>query len=286
MDFFADSQHVACSCGAQQPGSVAVIAASRLIGLSGLGSTRWSVVTRYPFLSTVMDTDEIAVRWTQFPRRGTSAGTLPLSDAQADGWADGEVSAMTSVVHDDVEALWRQFAVDVRAFILARVASPEDAEDIAQLVFLRMIERVDSIRDAERLTGWLYTTTRNAITDYYRSAARRRELPVDAVPDHPVAEDVDGQAEQELARCLLPMVERLPAEQAEAIRMVDLAGMSQAAAAAALRLSHSGMKSRVQRGRARLRDMLLACCHVEQDVRGRAQGCQPRTGTDGQRCGG
>jgi hypothetical protein len=37
------------------------------------------------------------------------------------------------------------------------------------------------------------------------------------------------------------------------------------------------MKSRVQRGRARLREMLLACCHIEQDVRGRAQGREARS---------
>jgi RNA polymerase sigma-70 factor, ECF subfamily len=184
---------------------------------------------------------------------------------------------MTSVVHDDVEALWRQFAGDVRAFILRRVPRPEDADDIAQLVFLRVIESIDSIRDAQRLTGWLYATARNAITDYYRSAARRRELMVGAVPDYPVDDDAEDRAEQGLAMCLLPMVERLPAEQAEAVRMVDLAGISQTAAAAAVHVSHSGMKSRVQRGRARLREMLLACCHVEQDVRGRVQGCSARS---------
>jgi len=69
------------------------------------------------------------------------------------------------------------------------------------------------------------------------------------------------------------MVERLPVDRAEAVRMVDLAGMSQAAAATTVQVSHSGMKSRVQRGRARLREMLLACCQVDQDVRGRVQGC-------------
>jgi RNA polymerase sigma-70 factor (ECF subfamily) len=79
------------------------------------------------------------------------------------------------------------------------------------------------------------------------------------------------------------MVDRLPAEQAEAIRMVDLAGMSQVQAAEKVHVSHSGMKSRVQRGRARLRELLTACCNVEQDVRGRVQGCASRS-TSGE-CG-
>lgn len=42
---------------------------------------------------------------------------------------------MTRVVHENLESVWRQFAGDLRAFILRRVASPEDAEDITQLVF-------------------------------------------------------------------------------------------------------------------------------------------------------
>lgn len=193
---------------------------------------------------------------------------------------------MTSAVRDDPEILWRQFAADVRAFIRRRVPRPEDADDIAQLVFLRMIEHMDSVRDVERLTGWMYATTRNAIVDYYRSAARRREMPVDALPDEAIIDDdaeADDEAERELAQCLVPMVERLPTEQAEAVRMVDLAGISQAAAAVAAQVSYSGMKSRVQRGRARLREMLLACCRVEQDVRGRVQGCASRS-IDGE-CG-
>ncbi len=182
---------------------------------------------------------------------------------------------MTTAVHEAPDALWRQFSSDVHAFILRRVARPEDAEDLTQLVFLRLIEGIDNLRDAQRLTGWLYATTRNAITDYYRSAARRREVAVEVVPDQPQSDEPDS-AEQELAQCLLPLVERLPAEQAQAIRLVDLAGMSQIAAAASARVSHSGMKSRVQRGRARLRELLLTCCHVEQDVGGRVQGCAPR----------
>jgi RNA polymerase sigma-70 factor (ECF subfamily) len=190
---------------------------------------------------------------------------------------------MTNALDSDPEALWRQFSDDVHAFILRRVARPEDAEDLTQLVFLRIVEGIDSLRDAQRLTGWLYAMTRNAITDYYRSAPRRREVAVEMVPDQPLSDEPES-AEHELAQCLLPLVERLPAEQAQAIRLVDLAGMSQTAAAARVRVSHSRMKSRVQRGRARLRELLLTCCHVERDVGGRVQGCASRDGAGDSTC--
>lgn len=41
-------------------------------------------------------------------------------------------------------------------------------------------------------------------------------------------------------------------------------------------MSVSGMKSRVQRGRARLRELVLDCCSVSQDVRGRVQEFAPK----------
>ena len=63
------------------------------------------------------------------------------------------------------------------------------------------------------------------------------------------------------------MIERLSDDYRQAINLVDLEGLAQHEAAARLGLSVSGMKSRVQRGRRQLRDMLEACCTIELDRR-------------------
>ncbi|MGY1934232.1 sigma-70 family RNA polymerase sigma factor [Nocardia gipuzkoensis] len=188
--------------------------------------------------------------------------------------------------HGDLEQLWRRFSGDLRAFIARRVSRPEDADDILSIVFLRMAKSLDNLRDQDRLLGWMYAITRNAITDYYRSAPHRRELPVDAVPDNPSRgdgePDIDEAAEKELATCLVPMLSALPAEQAAAVKMVDLDARTHAAAASAAGISVSGMKSRVQRGRAALHAQLHACCQISQDRTGHVHDYQPRSGT----CGG
>jgi RNA polymerase sigma-70 factor (ECF subfamily) len=175
----------------------------------------------------------------------------------------------TEVRADDLEVAWGRFADDLYRFISGRVATLQDAEDVLQLVFLRLAGQTAGLRSDERVAAWLYTTTRNAITDYYRAAARRREIPVDVLPDAADGEAEEDQSEANLARCLLPLVERLPAEQAEALRMVDVEGMTHSEAAAAVIVSVSGMKSRVQRGRRKLQELLLSCCEVQRDVRGR-----------------
>ena len=82
-----------------------------------------------------------------------------------------------------LEAIWREFSQDLHAFIARRVPSPEDADDILQLVFVRIADGLSGLRDDTRLLGWMYTLTRNAITDHYRSAVHRREIATDAVPD-------------------------------------------------------------------------------------------------------
>ena len=190
-----------------------------------------------------------------------------------------ELMVTTDATPATLEAIWREFSRDLHAFIARRVSSPEDADDILQLVFVRIADGLGGLRDDTRLLGWMYTLTRNAITDHYRSAVHRREIATDAVPDLPSSgrldDDDDEAALREFASCLRPMLTRLPEDQAAAVRMIDLDGQAQAAAARAAGITLSGMKSRVQRGRARLHQLLLDCCEVSRDARGRIQEYSP-----------
>jgi RNA polymerase sigma-70 factor (ECF subfamily) len=74
------------------------------------------------------------------------------------------------------------------------------------------------------------------------------------------------------------MIGELPDPYREAVQLVEVDGMSQKDAADRLGLSVSGAKSRVQRGRERLRRMLAKCCHVELDRRGNAVDYKARSG--------
>jgi RNA polymerase sigma factor (sigma-70 family) len=53
-------------------------------------------------------------------------------------------------------------------FIRQQVRSQEDAEDILQDVLYQFLRGFEDIRSTERITSWLFTVTRNRITDYYR----------------------------------------------------------------------------------------------------------------------
>lgn len=178
----------------------------------------------------------------------------------------------------DAQKIWQQVHDGLRAFVSKRVANEAEVEDILQEVFLRMHRKLDSLKDPRRVVSWLFQITRHAIIDHYRKPARRREMPAglsaDLDTDHPVPvppvtdESADaGQLRTELAGCLRPMIDRLSADYRQAVTLVELDGLTQQAAAKRLGLSVSGMKSRVQRGRRQLKDMLEACCEIQLDGR-------------------
>lgn len=179
-----------------------------------------------------------------------------------------------------VEAVWEEFSGELRKFIGRRVSRPQDADDILQLVALRLTQNAEVDRDRRTLLGWLYAVTRNAITDHYRSAVHRRELATDDVPEQSTVDLSDEEdAEQALAglaSCVRPLMKLLPEDQAAAVDIVDLHGVSQGEAARRAGISVSGMKSRVQRGRRALQDVITACCEVSLDVRGAVQEFRPR----------
>ena len=169
------------------------------------------------------------------------------------------------------EELWQGMHDGLRAFIAKRVSDPSHAEDVLQDVFVRVHRQLDSVNDPRRIVSWIYQVTRNAIVDYYRKPGRRYEIPAGLSTDIEAfggnSQEESGDPGSELAGCLRPMIERLSRDYREAITLVELEGLTQQAAAEQMGLSLSGMKSRVQRGRKQLKQMLDDCCRIELDRR-------------------
>lgn len=173
------------------------------------------------------------------------------------------------------EKHWEAFVKQMRGFVSRRVSDPNDADDIVQEVFLKVHERIGTLRDGSRFAPWLYRIARNAIVDHYR--VRRPHSHVSEELPAP-AEDGEKAPAQQIAAGLGIMVADLPAMYREAVKLVEIEGLTQRELAAQLGISLAGAKSRVQRGRALLRKDLLSCCHFEFDVRGKLMDYVPRVG--------
>lgn len=163
---------------------------------------------------------------------------------------------------------WRDVVTRLRPFIARRVRS-SDVDDVVQDVLVRMHRGLPSLRDDERFSAWMFQVARNAIADAGRK--RPHELVDGETLDERGAPppDNDRDAATALASCVSLFVAALPSPYREAITLVELEGKTAREAAELVGISVSGMKSRVQRGRAQLRELFETCCEIAVDARGK-----------------
>jgi len=175
---------------------------------------------------------------------------------------------------DATYQIWVELKANLYRFILRRTNNDADAEDILQDVFYKIHTQIDRVKDTTKIYSWVYRITRNAIIDHYRS--RKGNISLEESPDvFEIAEREPPEAEaerEEIVACLKPMVERLPEDYRLALQLADVQCIPQGEVAGQLSLSVSGAKSRVQRARGKVKDMLLNCCNFEFDRLGRAVG--------------
>ena len=96
--------------------------------------------------------------------------------------------------------------------------------------------------------------------------------------------DPDEQVRQALANCIRPFLNQLPDKYREAVETVDLQGVSQKDLALDLGLSHSAIKSRVQRGRGMLKTLFQECCQYELDAQGNLVDFEVKSSNNCQHC--
>jgi RNA polymerase sigma-70 factor (ECF subfamily) len=167
----------------------------------------------------------------------------------------------------NTETVYLDFSAQLERFIAQRVSDPDSADDILQDVFMRIHNQIDTLQDESKLRGWIYQITRNAIIDYYRRRKEMVELPETlSYFDEP---EIEQDAFQELLPSVGGMLGCLPEKYRRALVLTEYQGLTQQQAALRLGLSLSGTKSRVQRGRDQLKEMLLECCHFEFDRLGK-----------------
>ncbi|SES23767.1 RNA polymerase sigma-70 factor, ECF subfamily [Gracilibacillus ureilyticus] len=164
----------------------------------------------------------------------------------------------------DIEIIWKKFHQPLKGFVSKRVSDQYIAEDIVQDVFLKIAKSHHTLKEDEKISSWIYNITRNTIIDYYRRKKTMGELPVDLVAENKENETLT----KELSKCIRPFIKQLPDKYKEAILLTEINGMSQKDLSSHLGMSFSGAKSRVQRGRLKLKELLVACCHIKTDQYG------------------
>ena len=181
------------------------------------------------------------------------------------------------MIGPEARGAWKELERHLRPYLARRVASAADVDDLLQDIFVRMYQGLQTLRDDERFGGWVYRIAHSAIVDKARQRARAPRLdPSDDVEPSAPHESADEHLHSDLAECVAMFVGRLPSPYREAVTLTELEGLTQKEAADMLGVSVSGLKSRVQRGRDKIRHMFEECCRISVDGRGCVIECEPR----------
>lgn len=175
---------------------------------------------------------------------------------------------------NDIESAWKGVATSLRGYLLSRV--PEGVvDDLLQDIFLKAFKQSGRLHEISNIEGWLFFIAKNAVIDHYRTTRPTEELPGDLekTEDEPSIEEESG-----LRAAFRNLVENLPQPYRDALILTEYQGLTQKDLAERDGISLSAAKSRVQRGRQKLKEAILSCCELDFDRRGKVIDCQPKQG--------
>jgi len=142
----------------------------------------------------------------------------------------------------------------LRAFAISLSGNIDRADDLVQETLLRAIANIDSFQPGTNMSAWMFTILRNLFRSEYRK--RRREV---EDTDGSYAESLKSQPEQgsrlEFQEFRAALA-KLPPDQREALILVGASGFSYEEAANICGCAVGTIKSRVNRARTRLADLL------------------------------
>lgn len=166
----------------------------------------------------------------------------------------------------EVTNIWTAFHKELKAFILNKTRNSADTDDILQEVFIKIIRNIDKVNQAENLRHYLYVIVRNAINDYFRN---RKQIVDNSEVEEKLTEEETQSLNSTIAECCIKLfINKLPDNYRNALLITEFQDISQKELAEKLNISYSGAKSRVQRGKEKLRELILNCCSYQSDKYG------------------
>src|SRR5215218_11354217 len=143
---------------------------------------------------------------------------------------------------------------NLRAFALSLVGDQDRADDLVQDTILRALQKQDGFEPGTKLQAWLFTIMRNQFYSTYRKYKREVEdvdglyaAKLTSLPEQPGCVEFAG---------LRSALMQLPDQQREAVLLIGAEGLSYEEAAVVCGTKVGTIKSRVNRARKRLAELL------------------------------
>lgn len=154
------------------------------------------------------------------------------------------------------ERLFKQLAPRVASALAQMSGDPRLAEDLTQIVFLKLYRARAAYQRGMLLAPWVFAIARNVFLDERRQRRRRREtLSVDGHLPELVSES-RAELDEQARATLEALLSSLAPNQREALVLLKMQGLSLAEIAALTGTSVASIKMRLHRAYRRLRELL------------------------------
>ncbi len=169
----------------------------------------------------------------------------------------------------DLVGIHDQYYRRVRKFILASVKNESIADDLVQETFIRIQENLESVRDPEKISSWIFRIAYHLCQDHFRAlkkSSSQEEIHegLATLQESPVQKELE---QGEMSRCVQDKLSLLPETQRSVIIFADIMDFSHQEMADILDLTVENVKVRLHRARKKLKTILEKECTFEVDER-------------------
>jgi RNA polymerase sigma-70 factor (ECF subfamily) len=162
------------------------------------------------------------------------------------------------------DKLWEEFNEKLLYYIKSRVSNSHDAEDILQIVFIKIFNSIDKLENKDAIKSWIYKITRNSIIDFYK---KNHPLTVSPESFFDLKDEIDYEdnMNEDISTCIRKMIFTLPEKYHKVYDMYENKEMKHKEIAEALDISVSASKVRLKRSKEMFKEKLINCCDFETD---------------------
>ena len=169
----------------------------------------------------------------------------------------GTLNAAKRGDEDAFALIWKEYQPGLLRYL--RVKSGAVADDLAADTWLRVARALPTFEgDEHGFRAWLFTAARNRLTDWYRRPeSRLASIDIAALMALPARNNVELEADENAATARsLDLIAKLPHDQAEAVMLRTISGLSVSATAEVMGRSVGSVRVLCHRGLRRLEEML------------------------------
>ena len=174
------------------------------------------------------------------------------------------INNSADIPSDVVRAVLVEVHRDFLRFLTRRMGNADEAADVLHEFYVKVLSRIDDVRDPDKLRAWMRRVLETTLIDYYRAQGRKRRTEANyqyLEVAHVVGED-SAELDSVICTCLYKLLPTLKPEYADVLWRADLVGESRTVSAAELKITETNLRVRLHRARQALKQRLEEVCRT------------------------